>query len=157
MTALSLEPSPVSRWTSSSEWCSINYTAANLTFFYLLCTIEHVSKVVSIKNDDWFFIKSGATGYVMDLEAGWITSPTDPGAYISMKKQRSLDDADKSLLERQLWRYEDGYFINRRTNYVIDIYGRSAIVGVKLIQQHKATTEVSETSISIAILDSKTC
>ncbi|KAF9569219.1 hypothetical protein EC968_002657, partial [Mortierella alpina] len=102
---------------------------------------EHVSKVVSIKNDDWFFIKSGATGYVMDLEAGWITSPTDPGAYISMKKQRSLDDPDKSLLERQLWRYEDGYFINRRTNYVIDIYGRSAIVGVKLIQQHKATTE----------------
>lgn len=78
----------------------------------------------------------------MDLEAGWITSPTDPGAYISMKKQRSLDDVDKSLLERQLWRYEDGYFINRRTNYVIDIYGRSAIVGVKLIQQHKATTEV---------------
>ncbi|KAG9320569.1 hypothetical protein KVV02_002822, partial [Mortierella alpina] len=102
---------------------------------------EHVSKVVAIKNDDWFFIKSGATGYVMDLEAGWITSPTDPGAYISMKKQRSLDDADKSLLERQLWRYEDGYFINRRTNFVIDIYGRSAIVGVKLIQQHKATTE----------------
>ncbi|KAF9954970.1 hypothetical protein BGZ72_004124, partial [Mortierella alpina] len=88
---------------------------------------ETVSKVVSIKNDDWFFIKSGATGYVMDLEAGWITSPTDPGAYISMKKQRSLEDADKSLLERQLWRYEDGYFINRRTNYVIDIYGRSAI------------------------------
>ncbi|KAF9950314.1 hypothetical protein BGZ70_001429, partial [Mortierella alpina] len=102
---------------------------------------EHISKVVTIKNDDWFFIKSGATGYVMDLEAGWITSPTDPGAYISMKKQRSLDDPDKSLLERQLWRYEDGYFINRKTNYVIDIYGRSAVVGVKLIQQHKATTE----------------
>ncbi|CAO3565913.1 unnamed protein product [Mortierella alpina] len=102
---------------------------------------EHISKVVTIKNDDWFFIKSGATGFVMDLEDGWITSPTDPGAYISMKKQRSLNDPDKSLLERQLWRYEDGYFINRRTNYVIDIYGRSAVVGVKLIQQHKATTE----------------
>ncbi|KAF9904817.1 hypothetical protein EC991_002321, partial [Linnemannia zychae] len=99
------------------------------------------SKVVPITKGDWFFIKSSATGLVMDLEAGWITSPTDVGAYISMKKQRSLDDADKSLLERQLWRYEDGYFFNRRTGYVIDIYGRSAVVGVKLIQQHKATTE----------------
>ncbi|KAF9345813.1 hypothetical protein BGX26_002705, partial [Mortierella sp. AD094] len=99
------------------------------------------SKVVAIQKDDWFFIKSGITGLVMDLEAGWITSPTDVGAYISMKKQRSLEDTDKSLLERQLWRYEDGYFINRRTGYVIDIYGRNAIIGVKLIQQHKATTE----------------
>ncbi|KAG0196973.1 hypothetical protein BGX28_009522, partial [Mortierella sp. GBA30] len=99
------------------------------------------SKVVPIQSDDWFFIKSSATGLVMDLEAGWITSPTDPGAYISMKKQRSLEDTDKSLLERQLWRYDNGYFVNRKTGYVIDIYGRSAIVGVKLIQQHKASTE----------------
>ncbi|KAF9107960.1 hypothetical protein BGX29_004073, partial [Mortierella sp. GBA35] len=98
-------------------------------------------KVVPITKGDWFFIKSSSTGLVMDLEAGWITSPTDVGAYISMKKQRSLEDTDKSLLERQLWRYEDGYFFNRRTGYVIDIYGRSAVVGVKLIQQHKATTE----------------
>ncbi|KAG0307670.1 hypothetical protein BGZ98_010139, partial [Dissophora globulifera] len=99
------------------------------------------SKVVPITAEDWFFIKSGVTGLVMDLEAGWITSPTDVGAYISMKKQRALDDADKSLLERQLWRYEDGYLINRRTGYVIDIYGRTAVVGVKLIQQHRALTE----------------
>ncbi|KAF9547918.1 hypothetical protein EC957_007645, partial [Mortierella hygrophila] len=99
------------------------------------------SKVVPITKGDWFFIKSSATGLVMDLEAGWITSPTDAGAYIAMKKQRSLEDTDKSLLERQLWRFEDGYFFNRRTGYVIDIYGRSAVVGVKLIQQHKATTE----------------
>ncbi|KAG0013890.1 hypothetical protein BGZ80_010786, partial [Entomortierella chlamydospora] len=98
-------------------------------------------KVVPIQKDDWFYIKSGITGLVMDLESGWITNPTDVGAYISMKKQRSLQDADKSLLERQLWRYEDGYFINRRTNYVIDVYGRNAVVGIKLIQQHKAATE----------------
>jgi len=99
--------------------------------------------VVEIQSSDWFYIKS-ASGMVMDLEAGWITSPTDVGAYISMRKQRSLEDSDKSLVERQLWRYEDGYFINRRTNYVIDIYGRSAVVGVKLVQHHKATTEVIE-------------
>ncbi|KAG0007646.1 hypothetical protein BGZ82_005235, partial [Podila clonocystis] len=77
----------------------------------------------------------------MDLEAGWITQPTDVGAYISMKKQRSLEESDRALLERQLWRYEEGYLVNRKTNYVIDIYGRSAVVGVKLIQQYKATTE----------------
>ncbi|KAF9933124.1 hypothetical protein FBU30_006448, partial [Linnemannia zychae] len=99
------------------------------------------SKIVPITKGDWFYIKSNATGLVMDLEAGWITAPTDVGAYISMKKQRSLEDTDKSLLERQLWRYEDGYFFNRKTGYVIDIYGRSAVVGVKLIQQHKATVE----------------
>ncbi|KAG0043718.1 hypothetical protein BGZ83_011087, partial [Gryganskiella cystojenkinii] len=98
------------------------------------------SQVVELQSDDWFYIKS-ANGYVMDLEAGWITSPTDVGAYISMRKQRSLEDSDKSLVERQLWRYEDGYFINRRTNYVIDVNGRSAVVGVKLVQHHKATTE----------------
>ncbi|KAG0023149.1 hypothetical protein BGZ81_008247, partial [Podila clonocystis] len=99
------------------------------------------SKTVAIEKNDWFFIKSGATGLVMDLEAGWITQPTDVGAYISMKKQRSLEESDRALLERQLWRYEDGYLVNRRTNYVIDIYGRSAVIGVKLIQQYKATTE----------------
>ncbi|KAI1316330.1 hypothetical protein EDD11_010109 [Mortierella claussenii] len=99
------------------------------------------SKSAPIQKDDWFFIKSSATSLVMDLEAGWITSPTDVGAYISMKKQRALDDADKSLLERQLWRFEDGYFINRKTGYVIDIYGRTAVVGVKLIQQHRALAE----------------
>ncbi|KFH70968.1 hypothetical protein MVEG_03814 [Podila verticillata NRRL 6337] len=105
-------------------------------------TTTSSSKVVNIEKNDWFFIKSGATGLVMDLEAGWITQPTDVGAYISMKKQRSLEESDRALLERQLWRYEDGYLINRRTNYVVDIYGRSAVVGVKLIQQYKATTEV---------------
>ncbi|KAF9409794.1 hypothetical protein BGZ94_001860, partial [Podila epigama] len=99
------------------------------------------SKVVPIQKHDWFFIKNTGTGLVMDLEAGWITQATDVGAYIYMKKQRSLEDSDRSLVERQLWRYEDGYLINRRTNYVIDIYGRSAVVGVKLIQQYKANTE----------------
>lgn len=105
-------------------------------------TTTSSSKVVNIEKNDWFFIKSGATGLVMDLEAGWITQPTDVGAYISMKKQRSLEESDRALVERQLWRYEDGYLINRRTNYVVDIYGRSAVVGVKLIQQYKASTEV---------------
>ncbi|KAF9905967.1 hypothetical protein BX616_000861, partial [Lobosporangium transversale] len=100
-----------------------------------------VKEVVPIQKDDWFYIKSSASGLVMDLEAGWITSATDVGAYISMKKQRPLEDADKSLVERQLWRYEDGYIINRRTGFVFDIYGRTAVVGVKLIQQHKALTE----------------
>ncbi|KAF9430481.1 hypothetical protein BGZ76_000821, partial [Entomortierella beljakovae] len=102
---------------------------------------ETVTSKKAVQNDDWFFIKSGLTGLVMDLEAGWITSPTDVGAYISMKKQRSLNDTDKSLLERQLWRYEEGYFINRKTGFVVDIYGRHAVAGVKLIQQHKALTE----------------
>ncbi|KAG0240690.1 hypothetical protein BGW41_006773, partial [Actinomortierella wolfii] len=100
--------------------------------------VSETSKVVQLTKDDWFFIKSSATGLVMDLEAGWITAPTDPGAYITMKKQRSLDEAERSYLERQLWRYDDGYLVNRRTGYVIDIYGRTAVVGVKLVQQHKS-------------------
>ncbi|KAF9156576.1 hypothetical protein DFQ26_009301, partial [Actinomortierella ambigua] len=100
--------------------------------------VSESSKVVQLTKNDWFFIKSSATGLVMDLEAGWITAPTDPGAYITMKKQRSIDDTERSFLERQLWRYDDGYLINRRTGYVLDIYGRSAVVGVKLVQQHKS-------------------
>ncbi|KAF9360723.1 hypothetical protein BGX34_007540, partial [Mortierella sp. NVP85] len=97
------------------------------------------SKVVTLSKDDWFFIKS-SNGLVFDLQAGWMTSPTDPSAYIHMKKQRSLDDAERHLLERQLWRYEDGYIINRKTGYVIDTYG-TAVVGVKLIQSHRAHTD----------------
>ncbi|KAF9974682.1 hypothetical protein BGZ73_001866, partial [Actinomortierella ambigua] len=100
--------------------------------------ISESSKVVQLTKNDWFFIKSASTGLVMDLEAGWITAPTDPGAYITMKKQRSVDESERSFVERQLWRYDDGYLINRRTGYVIDIYGRSAVVGVKLVQQHKS-------------------
>jgi len=69
-----------------------------------------------------------------------MTSATDASAYIHMKKQRSLDDAERDLLERQLWRYEDGYIINRKTGYVIDTYG-TAVVGVKLIQSHMAHTD----------------
>ncbi|KAF9343302.1 hypothetical protein BGX34_006950, partial [Mortierella sp. NVP85] len=37
--------------------------------------------------------------------------------------------------------YEDGYIINRKTGFVIDIYGRAAAVGVKLIQSHRAHTD----------------
>ena len=113
--------------------CSLNPTETTTT-----------SEAVPITKDHWFFIKSNVSGLVMDLEAGWFISPTDVGAYIYMKKQYSLDDADKSLLYRQMWRFEDGYFINRKTGYVIDIFSRTAVVGVKLIQQHKALTEVNE-------------
>ncbi|KAG0334355.1 hypothetical protein BG004_000441, partial [Podila humilis] len=119
------------------EWLNIERVVTRT--FTETSTIS--SQLVNIEKNDWFFIKSSATGLVMDLEAGWITQPTDVGAYISMKKQRSLQEKDRSLLERQLWRYDDGYLVNRKTNYVIDIYGRSAVVGVKLIQQYKATTE----------------
>ncbi|KAF8924852.1 hypothetical protein BGZ58_001364, partial [Dissophora ornata] len=123
------------------DWLQDGHTVSTTTTTTTTTKTTTSSKVVAITKDDWFFIKSNATELVMDLEAGWITSPTDVGAYISMKKQRSLDDADEGLLHRQMWRYEEGYFINRKTGFVIDIYGRTAVVGVKLIQQHQAFTE----------------
>ncbi|KAF9195071.1 hypothetical protein BGZ50_005292, partial [Haplosporangium sp. Z 11] len=132
---------PKAQNNSDQQWC---FQLANFEWLKqerVTTITETTSKRVSIQKDDWFFIKSGITGLVMDLETGWITSATDVGAYISMRKQRSLDDTDKNLLEQQLWRYEEGYFINCKTGYVIDIYGRTAVVGVKLIQQHKASTE----------------
>ncbi|KAG0260352.1 hypothetical protein BG011_001953, partial [Mortierella polycephala] len=132
---------PKAQNNSDQQWC---FQLANFEWLKherVTTITKTVSKRVSIQKDDWFFIKSGTTGLVMDLETGWITSATDVGAYISMKKQRSLEDTDKNLLDQQLWRYEEGFFINRKTGYVIDIYGRTAVVGVKLIQQHKASTE----------------
>lgn len=46
------------------------------------------------------------------------------GARAEMNHQK-IDQGDgrHSLLELQLWRYEAGYLINRRTGFVLDIQG----------------------------------
>ncbi|KAI8971822.1 ricin B lectin domain-containing protein [Mycotypha africana] len=60
-----------------------------------------------------FFIKSELNGRVLDVEGG----ATDDAARIIVYKQKSSDN------QNQLWRYENGYFINVKSAKVLDIKG----------------------------------
>jgi hypothetical protein len=53
------------------------------------------------------------------------------GARAEMNHQK-IDQGDgrHSLLELQLWRYEAGYLINRRTGFVLDIQGGEFFVWI---------------------------
>lgn len=83
---------------------------------------------ISIRPDNfptsWFYIKSAASGLVVDIEHGYFTDPMKAGARAEMNHQK-IDNGDgrHSLLELQLWRYEAGFLINRRTGFVLDIQG----------------------------------
>ena len=72
----------------------------------------------------WFYIKSAASNLVVDIEHGYFTDPMKAGARAEMNHQK-IDNGDgrHSLLELQLWRYEAGFLINRRTGFVLDIQG----------------------------------
>ncbi|OBZ89643.1 hypothetical protein A0J61_02305 [Choanephora cucurbitarum] len=60
-----------------------------------------------------FYIKSHFNGRVLDVEDG----STEDGAKIIVYTQKSEDPYN------QLWRYEDGYFINAKSAKVLDIDG----------------------------------
>ncbi|KAI7818436.1 hypothetical protein BC939DRAFT_480328 [Gamsiella multidivaricata] len=83
---------------------------------------------ISIRPDNfpqsWFYIKSAASGLVVDIEHGYFTDPMKAGARAEMNHQK-IDNGDgrHTLLELQLWRYEAGFLINRRTGFVLDIQG----------------------------------
>jgi len=77
---------------------------------------------------------------VIDIEHGFLTDPMKAGARAEMNHQK-IDNGDgrHSLLELQLWRYESGFLINRRTGFVLDIQGGTLKLAARVIQwQRKA-------------------
>ncbi|KAF9307936.1 hypothetical protein BG003_011837, partial [Podila horticola] len=97
---------------------------------------------ISIRPEDfptnWFYIKSAASNLVVDIERGYFTNPMKVGARTAMNHQK-IDSGDgrHSLLELQLWRYEAGFLINRRTGFVLDIQGGSLDIAARVVQRQR--------------------
>ncbi|KAI9484111.1 MAG: hypothetical protein EXX96DRAFT_479103 [Benjaminiella poitrasii] len=73
--------------------------------------------------DGWFFVKSQANGLVLTvLESGVIAAEV------------SASKLDTSNYSRQLWKYTEGYIINKASNLVLDVRGGSLKPNAKLCQ-----------------------
>ncbi|RIA92477.1 Carbohydrate-Binding Module Family 13 protein [Glomus cerebriforme] len=64
--------------------------------------------------EGWFYIKSKTNNYVLEPHCLSVNS----GTRIVASKQRFGFDADS-----QLWRYDDGYIVNKASGKVLDIQG----------------------------------
>ncbi|GAN11055.1 hypothetical protein MAM1_0460d10609, partial [Mucor ambiguus] len=73
--------------------------------------------------DGWFFVKSQARGLVLTvLETGVIAAEV------------AATKLDTSNYSRQLWKYSEGYIINKASNMVLDVRGGSIENGASICQ-----------------------
>jgi hypothetical protein len=71
-----------------------------------------------------FYIQSSISGYVLDLESGFLKDPMKAGARVELAQRKaSGSGATTSAAEQQQWRFEEGYIVNARTGHVLDIQG----------------------------------
>jgi len=83
----------------------------------------------------WFYIKSKASGFVLDVEHGFLRDHSKPGANIELNHQKLRASAKRhALLELQLWKFQDGFVINRRTGLVLDVAQATLLTGTRVIQ-----------------------
>ncbi|KAL1924434.1 uncharacterized protein VTP21DRAFT_4088 [Calcarisporiella thermophila] len=83
----------------------------------------------------YFFIKSIKTGKVLDVE-GASNKPGEDVVLYHIHKLRSVDN--------QLWFYENGYIINKKSNLCLDVKGGHLKEVAKIIQyQRKLGQEAS--------------
>ncbi|KAI8352981.1 ricin B lectin domain-containing protein, partial [Mortierella sp. GBAus27b] len=93
-------------------------------------------------SEKYFYIKSKASGLVLDVEHGFLRDHTKPGAYLQLNGQKLIASEKKhALLELQLWRFDNGFIINRRTGMVLDATEGSLKAGTRLIQWTRRTTD----------------
>lgn len=86
-------------------------------------------------SEKYFYIKSRASGLVLDVEHGFLRDHTKAGSCVELNNQKLYASAKRhALLELQLWYYKDGYIINRRTGLVLDVYQGSLKAGSRIIQ-----------------------
>ncbi|ORZ05712.1 hypothetical protein BCR41DRAFT_278629, partial [Lobosporangium transversale] len=89
-----------------------------------------------------FYIKSRASALVLDVEHGFFRDHTKPGAYLELNNQKLFASAKRhALLELQLWRFENGFIINRRTGLVLDASEGALKPGTRLIQWTRKTED----------------
>ncbi|KAF9313518.1 hypothetical protein BG003_005092 [Podila horticola] len=85
--------------------------------------------------DKWFYIKSKASGLVLDVDHGFGREHTKHGANIGLNHQKLYSSSScHPLLDLQLWRLENGYIVNRRTNLVLDVDDSEFKTGTRIIQ-----------------------
>ncbi|KAF9302842.1 hypothetical protein BGZ91_009232, partial [Linnemannia elongata] len=88
-----------------------------------------------LPTNGWFYIKSKSSGLVIDVEQSLLSNPMDPNVLVNMSTQISDDsDSDHSKIESQLWRYDAGQIINRRSGLVLDCKQGVVRYGARLMQ-----------------------
>lgn len=90
----------------------------------------------------WFYLKHKASGLVLSVEHGFWLDHTKVGAKIALSHQRLCGSSSRhALLDLQLWRFEDGFIINRRTGLVLDVWESIFKPGTKIIQWSRSPPE----------------
>lgn len=78
----------------------------------------------------WFYIKSLSSGHVIDVEGDSMA----PNLVITNNLVTASTSGDNAAIESQLWRYQDGQLINRRSGYVLDCKQGVVRYGARLMQ-----------------------
>ncbi|KAI8140708.1 ricin B lectin domain-containing protein [Fennellomyces sp. T-0311] len=86
--------------------------------------------------DCYFYIKSLQSGMVFDIDNG----STEPTAALIVYSQKDHDAEDN---DNQLWRYDDGYIINKKSGHVLDISGGDLKADAEVIQYGRKLTMTS--------------
>ncbi|KAG0344402.1 hypothetical protein BG005_001861 [Podila minutissima] len=85
--------------------------------------------------DKWFYIKSKASGLVIDVDHGFGRDHTMGKTLIGLNHQKLYNSsACHPLLELQLWRLENGYIVNRLSGMVLDVDNSEFKTGGKIMQ-----------------------
>ncbi|ORX57527.1 hypothetical protein DM01DRAFT_1372553 [Hesseltinella vesiculosa] len=109
----------------------LNSKQQNLQTFQVVLPIfkkREVQKENSLGQfpEGWFFVKSQAHSLVLTVE--------DSGALAASVISMPLDTGNYS---RQLWKFKDGYLINKASEMVLDIKGGAIATGAELCQYNK--------------------
>lgn len=87
--------------------------------------INHLARVVDHSHapvNCWFYLKSGISDLVLEVEHGRQVNHLQAGTQVKLAHQRLKSGKHShALLELQLWRFDDGYIINRRSGLVLAV------------------------------------
>ncbi|KAF9329647.1 hypothetical protein BG006_007291 [Podila minutissima] len=94
-----------------------------------------ISVHADFPQDKWFYIKSKASGLVLDVEHDFGPDHTMLGANIELNHQKLYcSSACHPLLELQLWRFKGGFLINGCTGLVLDVDGLLYKTNTRIVQ-----------------------
>lgn len=87
--------------------------------------INHLARVVDHSHapvNCWFYLKSGISDLVLEVEHGRQINHLQAGSQVKLAHQRLKSGKHShALLELQLWRFDDGYIVNRRSGLVLAV------------------------------------
>ncbi|KAF9161460.1 hypothetical protein DFQ26_004509, partial [Actinomortierella ambigua] len=89
---------------------------------------QRSSRVLSFPKGN-FYIQTGISGLVLDIESGFLKDPLKAGARVELAQRKAskfqhLNQELTPQQEQQLWCFEEGgYIVNIRTRHVLDLQG----------------------------------